>query len=169
MWFSRLFRKTPMTPPPAPLAPAAPQQPFEHEYQQLARVRKYRSELDENSSDESIEREILAELNLPKHWIPMQSIGPKPEAPFIPPTPPACMKGNTSALAAWHDFHSSLSGCSENPMRRYGPMKPATPPPVLTMGDVARYRRDRELAGYVTLESDPEPREISHPWKPSTH
>ena len=45
--------------PPALAPPAPPTQPFEHEYRQLARVHRYRSELLENSSDESVERAQL--------------------------------------------------------------------------------------------------------------
>jgi len=161
-------RKTPKTPTPIPVAPPAPptQQPFEYEYRQLARVVRYRSELTEHqgTDDAAFEREMAEFCGIPKHWIPLQG-GPKTEAPFIPPTPPAALRGNSAALAAWNDFHSSLSGCDENPMHRYGPMKPANPPPVLTLGNLAKYRRDRELAGYVTIEDDPAPREITHPWK----
>jgi len=113
MWpFTKLFRKTPKTPAPAPLAPTAPptQHPFEHEYRQLARVVRYRSELTENSNDEAIEREILRALNIPAHWLPLQTVGPQPEAPFIPPTAPAALRGNPTALAAWNDYYQSLSG-----------------------------------------------------------
>jgi hypothetical protein len=171
MWPFKRKATTPKTPEPAPVPvpvapPAPPVSPYESQYQLQASIMRRRSEIDDGSSDsaEAYERELLRDLGIPAHWLPLQTVNRQTEVPFMPPTAPPAMRGNPMALAAWHDYHQALS-LGSNPMDRYRSVTKSKP--ILRMSDLAKHRRDLELAGYVTLEPQPEleGREIVHPFK----